>query len=238
MKDIQLGASVHSGVRDTGSINYDMPAMTTEANYAFWSPTYTSSRGLAHIIPAGNQLGVGAEIRVPYDWFDVTSEMVYAKYGTREALDGYQATNTERFGDISGYAYYVQLGFWPLGIRDINGIPGYENPAHLDYSKADNPEPRRAVQLLAKWEQLNVKYASASVSGAPDPHNVDGSIKVNTLSFGANYWYTRHIRLTANYAANFFPGAAPVTPTSPGSPQQTGDPARTCAGKHTQAWHQ
>jgi hypothetical protein len=222
LKNLQLGASLHTGVRDT-SVNYDAPAMTTQGNYTFWSPTYTSSRGLAHVIPSAKQLGVAAELRVPFQWFDISGEFVYSNNGTREALDGYQSTNTERYGDMTGYAYYLQLGVWPLGNRDLNGLPGYENPPHVNFSKADEPEPRHALQLLAKWEQLNVKYSSASVSGVPDPQNIDGSIKVNAFSLGANYWFTKHVRLTANYIANFFPDAAPVKPTSAGAPAQTSD---------------
>ena len=32
--------------------------------------------------------------------------------------------NTERAGRITGYGYYAQLGFWAMGSRDINGLPG------------------------------------------------------------------------------------------------------------------
>ena len=223
LKNLQVGASLHTGARDSGSINYDAPTMTTEGNYAFWSPTYTSSKGTAHIIPAGQQLGVAAELRVPFRWFDFTGEFVYGKNGTREAIEGYQATNTERFGDMHGYAYYLQLGVWPLGNRDFNGIPGYENPPHVSFDKADDPEPRHALQLLAKWEQLKVTYASASVSGTPDSKNIDGDIRIDAFSLGANYWFTRHVRLTANYVANLFPGSAPTKATTAGGPQQTSD---------------
>lgn len=210
---LQLGASLHAGARDSSSVNYDAPTMTTSGNYAFWSPTYTSSRGLTHIIPAGKQLGVAGEVRVPISIVDLTGEVVYVNNGTREALDGYQAANTERFGSLHGYSYYVQFGIWPLGNRDINGRPGYENPPHVDFAKQDNPNPPHALQLLAKWEQLNVSYDSASRNGTADAKNADGAIKVNVFSLGANYWFTKHIRFSVNYGANMFPGAHPQTPS-------------------------
>jgi hypothetical protein len=160
------------------------------------------------VIPSGDQIAVAGELRVPFKYFDVTSELVYIHNGTREAQEGFQATNTERYGDIHGTSYYAQLGFWPLGNRDINGVPGYGNPPRLDYSKADPITPLQALQLLAKWEQVNLAYRSASHSGTVDSKNMDGRIKVNALSFGANYWATKHVRLTLDYILNMFPDSA------------------------------
>jgi hypothetical protein len=70
--------------------------------------------------------------------------------------------------------------------------------------------PKHALQLLAKWEQLHLDYESASRGGTADAKNIDGLIKVNTVSLGANYWATKHVRFTANYIANMFPGSAPT----------------------------
>jgi hypothetical protein len=168
------------------------------------------------IIPSGTQEAFAGEIRLPIDMFDVTGEFVYVKNGTREALDGLEYKFTERKGELKGYGYYAQLGFWPLGNRDINGQPGYENPAHIDFKKKDPEVPPRALQLLAKWEQINVSYSSASRSGAPNPAT-DGDIKVNAFTLGANYWATKHVRLTLNYVLNMFPDSAP-TSCPPGIP--------------------
>lgn len=215
VKNIQIGASLRAGVRDTHGVNYDYSAMSTQGNYTFWSPTYSGTKGKMHIIPAGSQTTVSGEIRIPISFVDLTSEVVYIKNGTREAVDGYQNTNTERFGDMHGTSYYIQLGVWPLGNRDINGKPGYENIPHVDFTKPDAVNPPHALQLLAKWEQVNLTYAGHSKQeSAPDPKNVDGNIKVNAFSLGANYWYTKHIRLSVNYVANMFPGSAPSKATS------------------------
>ncbi|MBI5535529.1 MAG: hypothetical protein HY898_22555 [Deltaproteobacteria bacterium] len=213
LKDVQLGGSFRWGQRDKSYVYYDYASMTTQGNFKFWNPVYKSAAvggvdTYTHVIPAGSQLGLAAELRVPIgDIFDLTSELVYVKNQTREALEGYEATNTERFGDLHGYAYYVQAGFWPLGQRDINGTPGYENPTHLDLKKPVPSTPPQALQILVKWEQLNTTYNSASRSGTPDSKNIDGKIKVNALSLGANYWATKHIRLSANYVLNAFPGS-------------------------------
>jgi hypothetical protein len=220
LKDLQLGGSIRYGSRDKKWVDYDYPVMTTQGAYAFWAPTYIGAAGATHIIPSGDQLGAAAEVRIPFDRFDATGEFLYLKNGTREAIEGFEATNSERFGDIKGISYYAQLGYWISGKRDINGLPGYESPPRLSWARPDPAEPDTAVQLLAKVEQISLKYGSASRGGVADAQNIDGNIKVNALSFGINYWATRHIRLTLNYVYNQFPDSAPVRPTTAGGPQQ------------------
>lgn len=231
LKNLQIGGSLRYGSRDSQDTNYDYNAMSTQGNYTFWSPTYAGSKGTTHIIPAGSQTGVAGELRVPFWKLDLQSEVVYIDNGTRESVEGYQSTNTERFGHMHGASYYAQLDFWALGSRDINGMPGYENPAHLNFKKADSERPhsenadnspKQALQVLVKWEQLLLNYESASRAGAIDSKNVDGDITVNALSFGANYWATKHIRLSANYVFDMFPDSAPTKATSAGGPVQTG----------------
>ena len=39
---------------------------------------------------------------------------------------------------------------------------------------------------------------------------------MNVFQLGANYWATKHIRLTVNYNANMFPGAAPSSASKAG----------------------
>ncbi len=222
LKDIQIGGSFRYTAKDKKYIEYDYPGLTTQGNYAFWSPVYKGAAGYTHIIPSGDQLGLAAELRVPVSMFDLTGELVYIKNNTREAIEGYETTNTERMGDMSGISYYLQLGFWPIGTRDINGAPGYENMPHVDFKKPVVTKPPRALQLLAKWEQLALTYSSASRAGIADAKNIDGDIKVNAFSLGANYWITKHIRLSANYVLNMFPDSAPTSVTAQGGPVQTG----------------
>jgi phosphate-selective porin len=221
LKDLQIGGSFRYGSRDPKFTSYDYPALTTQGNYTFWSPSYTGTKGVTHILPSADQIGGAAELRVPVSIVDVNSEFVYIKNDTREAVEGFQATNTERLGAINGYSYYVELGVWAYGKRDINGLLGYENLPHLDFSKADPASPPHALQILAKWEQVHLKYASASRGGAVDAKGIDGYIKANAFSIGANYWWTKHIRLTANYVVNMFPDSEPSKATTTGGPVWT-----------------
>jgi len=221
IKDLQIGASVRYGSRNNKFSYYDYPGMSTQGGYGFWGPTYGGSEGTTHILPSGTQLGVAGELRVPVSIVDLTSELVYIKNNTREVREGFQATpdSNLRLGDMHGVSYYVQAGIW-LGKRDISGLPGYENMTHVDFSKPDN-RPANAVQLLAKWEQVLLKYDSASRSGAADTKNADGNIKVNAFSLGVNYWLSKHIRLSANYVLNMFPDSAPTSASSMGGPVQS-----------------
>ena len=207
--DASIGGSFHFGSRDKEWVNYDYPVMTTQGAWAFWQPSYAGASATNHIIPAGNQLGVAGELRVPFEKFDFTGELVWIKNNTREAAEGLEAARSDRFGDIHGISYYAQVGFWPFGNRDINGIPGYGNPPRLDWSKPDPVVPRQALQLLVKWEQVAITYDSASRAGVPDTKNADGDIKLNALSLGANYWATKHVRLSLNYVVDMFPDSAP-----------------------------
>ncbi len=210
IRDLQVGASFHYGNRDHKWVNYDYAPMTTQAQWTFWNSNYAGSGGLTHILPSGDQLGVAGEVRIPLEQFDFTSELVYIRNQTREAVEGLQARETNRYGDIHGISYYAQVGYWPFGNRDINGVPGYGNPPRLDWSRADPVIPNQALQLLAKWEQVSLAYRSASRFGVVDSKNVDGQIRVNALSLGANYWATRHVRLTLNYMLDMFPSSEPV----------------------------
>lgn len=221
IKNLQIGGSFRYGSRDKKWVDYDYPTMTTQGAFAFWSPTYGGTNGTTHIIPAGDQIGLAGELRIPFDRFDITSELLYIKNNTREAVEGYEATNSERFGDVKGVSYYAQLGYWIYGKRDINGLPGYENPGRLNWSKADPVDPDTAVQLLAKFEQVALEYNSASRGGVADAKNIDGNIKVNALSFGINYWATKHVRLTLDYVYNQFPDSGPGKASQPGGNVQT-----------------
>jgi len=220
LEDSQIGMSFRYGSRDPKTVLYDYPNLTTQGGYAFWKSTYKGDGGTnVHILPSGDQLGLAWELRVPIKMFDLTSEFVYIDNNTREAVEGFQATNTDRLGHIFGYSTYIQLGAWPLGNRDINGKPGYEAFPHVDFSKPDPVEPKQALQVLARYELVNLTYNSsnrADSKGVQAPSgltNIDGNIVAHGLQFGANYWFTKHIRISANYEWYTFPDSAPIGAT-------------------------
>lgn len=219
LEDAQVGMSFRWGSRDPNTVLYNYPAMATQGGFAFWNPMYrTDGGGFAHIIPSGDQVGLAWELRIPYRMFDLTSELIYIDNNTREALEGFQATNTERLGHLFGTSAYIQLGAWPIGTRDVNGKPGYQNFPHVDFSKPDPIEPKQALQVLARYEMVNLAYHSNTRGGAVANTNADGNIVAHGIQFGANYWFTKHIRLSANYEYYLFPDSGPATPTMMGGP--------------------
>lgn len=232
LENAQIGMSFRYGSRDgttgcnhdqlakdpkcvrTAGVTYDYPNMSTPGGWAFWQSVYKGANGFTHVVPSGDQVGLAGELRVPYKRFDLTGEIVYIDNNTREAIEGFQATNTERLGHLFGYSFYAQIGAWPFGKRDVNGQPGYENFPHLSFEKPDPVDPPHALQVLARYEQVNLTYHSNSRGGALDANNIDGNIVVHSLGIGANYWFTRHIRLSANYNMYYFPDSGPTSPTN------------------------
>jgi phosphate-selective porin len=219
--EAHVGASFRYGSRDPNYLTYDATTLTTTGNYAFWSPVYQSSKGYTHVIPSSRQLGLAGELRVPFSIFSLTSEAIWVDYRTRESVEGYQATNTERAGQMRGYSYYVQLSAWLFGPRDVIGNRLTNPPPHVDFAAPAKTGTPQALQAIVRWEQLHLSYDSASRHGVADAKNIDGDIKVNVLSAIATWWATRHVRLSAQYGLNMFPGSEPVKASAAGGPTQT-----------------
>jgi phosphate-selective porin len=220
LRDLQVGGSVRYGQRDPDYVNYDVVNATTQGGATFWRSVYRGDGGYIHVIPSGAQLGLAGELRIPFDRVDLTGEFVYINNDTREAFEGFQAKNTERLGGFEGFAYYAQVGYWPFGSAYVNGRPGDMRPTHVDLSRPDSP-PKLGLQLLVRWQQLRVRYESAGRAGIVNPQNIDGKIKVDALSLGANFWATKHLRFTVNYVLDMFPGSAPLSPSDPSGPKQS-----------------
>ncbi len=206
---LQIGGSLLYAMHDKSRVAYDVDSMSTQSGYTFWSPTYTDSLGRReHIIPSGASMGFAGELRVPFRQLDLRSEFVYMKNNTREGVDGYQLDYTERFGTMKGYGYYVQLSYWLLGSPKVIGDPGDQGPPKVDLNKPDAGIPLQGLELAVKWEQLKVSYESAARDGSVDKKNVDGDIRVNTVSAGVNYWASKHLRLSVDYGLAMFPDSA------------------------------
>jgi hypothetical protein len=217
----QVGVSARTGSRDPTRVGYDLPALTTQGGFAFWKPTYKDSLGrVIHIMPSTSQWSIAGDVYVPVGNLDLTGELVYLSENTREAVDGFQISPfTERTGDLSGYGWYAQVGYWIVGDHDLVGPPSYGRPIHVDLTKPQK-RPQEGVQALAKFEQLHLSYKANSRGGALDSLTPQGDINVDAIEFGVNYWATKHLRVGLNYSLFLFPGSAPVTATRPGGPVQ------------------
>jgi hypothetical protein len=229
---IQIGASGTYGMRELRSVNYAMDPLTTNGGWTFWNTTYTDSLGRStHILPSGAQSGFAGELRVPVSKLDFRFEFVSVRRNTREAVDGFEQTNTERLGRLKGVAYYAQIGIWIIGDPSIAAEPGEFRPPTLHFPHGDPIKPPRGLELLLRVEQLTASYKpiarseSATVGGAGAP-SLD--VKANVFGVGLKYHATSHAGVYINYTFTHLPdsGAGPLSTQAPGNlaDNNTSDP--------------
>jgi phosphate-selective porin len=200
---LHLGGSTRYGYRHKSHVFYDAPAMTTPGGFAYWSPVSGTGPTETHVIPSRDQLAVAGELYVPFERFDLRGEVAYISEGRREAPASARG-ETLREGMLKGTAGYVQLSVWPLGTPRINGNPAGE------YGRVRLPtdagaEAPYGLQLVARAERVRVKYGSADRSGVPS--SPTQAISVDAAQIAANYWATKHVRLTLEYSLYSFPEA-------------------------------
>ena len=219
---LHVGISGRAGSRDDDYVMYDAPALSTPGGYAFWSPSYKAADGTdVHVLPAGNQLAAAAELYVPFERFDVKGELVYVNEGRREAA----ATDrraTLRRGRLDGFGGYAQISYWPLGTPRVNGHPAGRYMG-LKPPKDRGAEHPFGLQLLLRGEMMRLSYdGNARTRDVADGaiSSSTTSIQVNALQGAANYWATKHVRLTAEYSLYHFPG----TSTGAGATNQAAAP--------------
>jgi hypothetical protein len=200
-KHTQIGLSARHGDRDPASVGYDYPAITTGQGFELWKPAYTDSLGrFVHVLPSGSQNAIGGELRTRLSEFALQGEVYYVANNTREAVDGFQLTNTERLGQIHGLGWYLQLSGWLLGDSFVAPDPGMNRPRRLDTRVEGEGRPRRGLELIAIMSGINANYSGATRKGATaDPLTPSADITVYELGLAAQYWHTKHVRFAVNY---------------------------------------
>lgn len=238
LSGLQIGVSGKYGERDAQKANYDLSSISTANGFALWQASYTGTApggavtsGLTHIIGAGPQSGFAAELRVPVENFDLTGEFYYSTYKTREQYDAILGSkNNERFGQLSGIAYYAQASYW-IGKRDIFGEPGFFRISRMKFKKPAEAKPGdkpkgtdTAIRLRLRYDNVTAKYEGNKDSGSVAQRNIagapvawyDGDIKIHALQAGVDYFFSKHVGLRLNYGLYYTPDSAPSTP-EPGS---------------------
>ncbi len=206
LQKLQIGASAHHGDRDPTAVGYDYPQVTSQQGWVLWDSTYKNTAGrTVHILPSGAQNEVGGELRIPIQRFDLRGEAYYLANGTREAIEGYQLTNTERYGTIRGVAWYGQLSFWPWGTPFVQGDPGYTRPRHVDLNSPE--EYPQGIEVAGLVAGVNAHYDGASRQGARDASTPNSAITLYQVGGGVNYWATRFFRVALNYFAYVTPSS-------------------------------
>ncbi|MBK9261120.1 MAG: hypothetical protein IPM54_15095 [Polyangiaceae bacterium] len=204
---VQIGLSFHRGSRDPKYVAYDYPGITTAFGWTLWSPRYLDSMDrLVRVLPAGGQTRIGGELRIPVKLFDVRAEAYWVSNGTREAVDGFQLQNTERFGSVEGVGYYLQVSAWPWGDAFVTPDPGFSRPPRLDLTKTPNLG-RRGVELSAIFGGVEAGYDGAARDGSYDvktpgaPGGPPKTISIHEIGVGATYWHSQFVRASVNYLA-------------------------------------
>jgi hypothetical protein len=208
-KFFQIGASGRHGTRDPSAVGYDYASLTTGEGFVLWKPTYTDSLGrLVHVIPSGAQNWIGGELRLRASRFALQGEAYYLVNDTREAIDGYQLTNTERFGRMLGVGWYAQVSAWPWGDAFLTPEPGFYRPRHLDLSERGPWHAPHGIEVIAQVSGINGSYQGATRLGSTSDANTPMSdLTIYQLSLGANYWHSKHARFGVYYSAYVTPGS-------------------------------
>lgn len=207
-RSAQIGIDLRHGDRDPKAVGYDYSPITTGQGFALWRPTYTDSLGrLIHIIPSGAQNAIGGEIRARSHYVAVQGEAYYVSNNTREAVDGFQFTNTERLGNFSGLGWYLQVSGWPVGDTFIGPDPGKIRPRMLDLMRKGEASLKHGLELLALVSGINANYNGAARLGSADAKTPASNVTVYQFGVAAQYWHTKHARFSINYNAYFTPGS-------------------------------
>ncbi|XXT18388.1 porin [Sorangium sp. So ce429] len=216
----QIGISARHGERDQDYVGYDYAPIRTGQGYTLWGGGYRDSlRRNIHVIPSGAQNAIGGELRLPIKMVELRAEAYYVANNTREAVEGYQLTNTERLGRVKGLGWYVQLSAWPVGDAYVSGDPGFSpRPTKVDLSKPVD-KPKSGLEVAALLSGISATYDGASRSPAYYDESTPGApaapeaaapatdLDVVQIGLAANYWHTRNVRLSVNYNAYLTPGS-------------------------------
>jgi hypothetical protein len=209
-KDIRLGVSGRHGQRDQLAVAYDVVPFTSNNGFVLWDPSYTDSAGRrVHVIPSGAQNTIGGEFLVPVGPVDIAGQAYYNAYRTREGVDGFQLTNTERLGALTGVGLTSWVTWWAFGDERIAGATGRMKPSKLNLKR--KAELKRGLEVTALFSAILASYDGNSRGGEDDaltPGSADAPVTdINIFQFGGNlsYWHTRNVRMTFNYGLYLTP---------------------------------
>jgi hypothetical protein len=212
-RGLQIGVSARSGTRYPRDTTDDAPAITSGQGFALWRPTHADALGrVLHVIPSATQAAAGIEFRLPIKAFALRSEAYWVSRGTREAIDGYQSTNTERLGVLQGVGWYAEVSVWALqagGLID-GGAPDlaeYPTAEHLELARVTPPPQRHGLEIALLGAGVNAHYDAASRGGAADASSPATGLQIYQMGLAINYWHSSHFRLSMNGNAYIVPGA-------------------------------
>lgn len=208
----QIGVSGRYGSKDQQFVAYDYPAIATGGGFVLWQPGYVDSLDrVTHVIPSGDQATIGGELRLPFDLpggraIEVRGEAYYVSNNTREAVDGFQLTNTERFGRVKGVGWYALASAWLFGDTFVTGEPGVHRPVTVDL---DQDAPMlRGLELFALAGGVHANYSGATrEESQADELTPETDLSIIHFGGGLQYWYGHNFRAAINYTGYMTPNS-------------------------------
>jgi hypothetical protein len=213
-RQFQVGFSGRVAHRSAGGAS-PYPVMTSTAGYTLFSPAVAPD---LTVVPAGLQAAVAAEFDLPLHRFDLRGEFVYVRNRTAEVrapMNGALSIEPERLGTLEGFGFYVQAGWWLVGLpassarperNDTMARPGYQDPPSIRPERAQPITVPFGLQLVGRFDTVQFAYRGASVDARGGGDSAaSGQYRVLAAEFGANFWLTRHIRVLLDYRHYWFP---------------------------------
>jgi hypothetical protein len=190
--------------------------MATEQGFVMWQPGYVDSFDrVTHVIPSGAQNAIGGELRLPFSpptgaVFDVRGEAYYLANNTREAVDGFELTNTERFGRMKGVSWYAMISFWGCCTDQlVSAEPGITRPVTVELGE-DTPV-KRGINVAAMGGGIHANYSGATrVESQPDANTPSSDITIYQVGGIVQYWYSWNFRAALEYMAYIAPKSGDV----------------------------
>jgi len=206
-KKLQLGASGHWGLRHLTNQPYlggsaaaqSNNWLTLQSNQAILKTVYNNAAGgQVGVVPEGTTGRAAVELVMPVWKFQLRGEYIYLHEEADENLIS-TAVAQRKGGLISSHGTYVQLSYWPLGDQSVLPEPGLETPPTFN-RQGDAPASNFHVQLVARYEFARIDYGPGTAQGmVTDGSPLGARYDFWAFGLGANMWWTRHIRLSANY---------------------------------------
>lgn len=220
-KSTNLGGPVGGNVG--GAAQNDLPGMTTQGGVTFLPTNYRNGADAmgntvrAHLVPNGETIKGAVEVNLPVTTrLGARFELVYEsqhlnQYNDVNAVNALIKRNRVQAGLLEGTALYAEVWGWVIGDHSVMGMGGLSTATRVKPFKV-SPEPKWGLQLLAKYENVNLRLSGlpqgVDAMGMAKDDPAVGNYLVHTFEFGVNAWFTKHIRLTGNYVMNYIDGDA------------------------------
>ncbi len=176
--------------------------MRTQGGFTF----FNGAIGALHTGDFGQQTRWALELNAPLGPVVLKAEYVNVNEGLREINSGTPVAVVRR-ANLSGSGYYLRASYFVWGDRLINGLAGTQTPPRL-FGNLKAGKTEDALQIVGEFDHLGFTYSASDGADATADAFV-GDYGVDIVAGGVNYWYTKHVRLTANILYYTFTGPGP-----------------------------